>query len=328
MKELRLLVAGHGTVGKGLLELIEKEREHTETDLGVRLPVVAVASSRGAWVDPKGLDRSALVPKKQESTGVEDLIGSAGADLLVEVTPTDLRTGGPALGYVRSALEAGLHVVTANKGPVVLAQKDLLELARRQNVQFRFEATVGASIPLLNLHEECLRGDHVTRMDGVLNGTSNYILSRMGEEGLEFQEALEEAQALGYAEADPSADVDGHDAAAKLVIMANAFLDAGLKMGDVSVTGIRDVTGEAVQLAHRQGYAVRLIASMRAGGPPSVAPRLVPESSTLNVPGTLNVVRLARQHAGPVTLSGRGAGGRETAAAVLADVLSVAARSG
>jgi homoserine dehydrogenase len=193
-------------------------------------------------------------------------------------------------------------------------------------VQLRYEATVGASIPLLNLHEHCLRGDHITRIDGVLNGTSNYILSRMGEEGLEFQEALEEAQALGYAEADPAGDVDGHDAAAKLVILANAYYDAGLTLADVDVKGIREVTGEAVQLAHRQGYAVRLIATMKRGGAPSVGPRLVPEASTLNVPGTLNVVRLARKHAGPVTVSGRGAGGTETAAAVLADILAVADR--
>lgn len=326
MKTVRLLMAGHGTVGKSFLELLGKEQEPLQAE-GLDLSVVGVATSRGSWADDAGLTPSDLVPKKLQPTGVEDLIGSTKADLFVEVTPTDLKTGGPALGYIRSALEAGLHVVTANKGPVVVAHKELSGLAEKKGVSLRYEATVGASIPVLNLHEECLRGDHVERIDGVLNGTSNYILSRMGEEGLEFQEALEEAQALGYAEADPSADVDGHDAAAKLVIMANTFLDAGLSMADVSVTGIRDVTGEAVQLAHRQGYALRLIATLRTGGGPVVAPRMVPESSTLNVPGTLNVVRLKRRYAGPVTVSGHGAGGMETAAAVLSDVLSIAARA-
>lgn len=325
MRTLRLLMAGHGTVGKAFLELMGRERETMQAS-GLDLQVVGVATSRGSWVDENGLDPAALVPKKLQPTGVEDLIGSTRADLFVEVTPTDLKTGGPALGYIRSALAAGMHVVTANKGPVVVAHRELMEMAKEKGVSLRYEATVGASIPVLNLYQECLRGDHVQRIDGVLNGTSNYILSRMGEEGLEFQEALEEAQALGYAEADPSADVDGHDAAAKLVIMANTFLDAGLSLDDVSVTGIRNVTGEAVQLAHRQGYALRLIATLRAGGEPVVAPRMVPESSTLNVPGTLNVVRLQRRYAGPVTVSGRGAGGMETAAAVLSDVLAIAAR--
>lgn len=168
----------------------------------------------------------------------------------------------------------------------------------------------------------------MTRVDGILNGTSNFILTRMAEEGLGFEPALDEARELGYAEADPSADVDGHDAAAKVVILANHVLGRNLHLGDVATTGIRSVSGAAMRLARERGYAIRLVASVGLDGPAEVAPKLVPRSSELNVNGTLNVVRYTTEHAGAFTLVGKGAGGRETATAVLSDVIQATSPRG
>jgi homoserine dehydrogenase len=213
-------------------------------------------------------------------------------------------------------------VVTANKGPVVVAYRELTDLAAKRGVAFRFEGTVAGAIPTLNVHDHALRGNPVTRVDGVLNGTSNFILSRMEEEGLDFAQALEEAQQLGYAEADPSADVDGWDAAAKLVILGNHVLGMNLTLQDVHLEGIRAISASAMTLAGEQGWVIRSVASVSPERGAVVAPRLVPRDSPLNVSGALNVIRYSTMYADAFTLIGKGAGGRETATAVLSDVIA------
>jgi homoserine dehydrogenase len=323
VKPFRIIVAGYGTVARALLDMLVTQERHLAEVHDVRLVPVAVVRAAGAWVDPEGLQLDRLAPRALMRKDVAEVLENVQAEALVELTPTDLKTGGVALDHVRSAIAKGLHVVTANKGPVVHAAPELEALAAKKGGSFRYEATVGAAIPLLSLRASLL-GDRIERIDGVLNGTSNYILSRMGEEGLGFNEALEEAQGRGYAEADPAADVDGLDAAAKITILANRYLGLGARLEDVRVEGIRKVTGEAVQLAVKQGYVVRLVASASQAAGVTVAPRLVPLASPLNVQGTLNVVRFAREYGGPVSLTGHGAGGRETAAAVLADLLAAA----
>lgn len=324
IKRVRVLLAGYGTVGKALHKMIQDAGPRIAEEHGVRLDVVAVARSNGSWTDDAGIPLNSMTVDARQDVDVDALIANGAADVLVELTPTDLNDGGPGLKHCRNALAKGMSVVTANKGPVVLAYEELARAARDNGVGFRFEATAGAAIPLLNLKDFCLRGDRVTRIEGILNGTCNYILNRMGDEGLAFKQALQEAQTLGYAEADPTADVGGHDAAAKVVILANHFFDAGLTLADVQLTGIEAVTGESVQLALKQGYVVRLVATVDRDGAATVAPRLVPIASPLNVPGTLNVVRLHAENAGPLAVSGHGAGGKETAAAVLSDLITVA----
>jgi homoserine dehydrogenase len=326
-REVRVLIAGYGTVGKALHGMVQEQSGRIAETYGVRFDVQAIARSSGAWraAEGKSLRSEDLVIDARTDDSVLGLIEAGAADVLVELTPTDLKTGGQGLVHCRAALERGMSVVTANKGPIVLAYPELRGLAEKNEAAIRFEATAGAAIPLLNLKDFCLRGDRVTRIEGILNGTCNYILTRMGEEGLGFDQALMEAQTLGYAEADPTADVGGHDAAAKVVILGNHFFDASLTLDDVAVTGITEVTGEAVQLAMKQGFVVRLVAAVDDTGHAVVAPRLVPIASPLNVPGTLNVVRMYAENAGPIAVSGRGAGGKETAAAVLSDLITVAA---
>ena len=320
----RLLLAGYGNVGKAFHELLGEESARLAAMLGAAPRVVGVVRRGGAWLDEAGRPVGGTLLAKRQPMGVLEALDKLRPDALVELTPSNLATGEPGASHIRAALERGIPVVTANKGPLLRHHAALTRLAAEKGVPFRFEGTVGGSIPVLNLHEFCLPGNPVTRVDGILNGTSNYILTRMAEEGLGFGEALQEAQELGYAEADPTADVGGHDAAAKLVILANHVLGLGLAYEDARVEGIQSISAAAIRLAAKEGYAIRLIASVDAATrKASVAPRLVPKDSSLNVRGSLNVVRYTTLHAGAFTISGKGAGGRETATAVVSDLVQV-----
>lgn len=321
---MRILLAGYGSVGKAFHELIVAEAPRLQQLLGEAPKVVGVVRRTGAWVDESGVSVGGTLLAKRQQLSVADALDKLRPDVFIELTPSNLQSGEPGRTHIRAALERGVPVVTANKGPLLRHYHELTTLARERNVPFRFEGTVAGSIPTLNLHEFCLPGNPVTRIDGILNGTCNYILTRMAEEGLGFDEALGEAKELGYAEADPTADVDGHDAAAKLVILAQAVLGLKMSFEDVQRDGIRTISAAAIRLARQEGYAIRLIASVdAASGRASVAPRLVPKGSSLDVNGTLNVVRMTTAHAGAFTISGKGAGGMPTATAVLSDVLHV-----
>jgi homoserine dehydrogenase len=326
MSSLRVVLAGYGTVGSSFHQLVEDRREGIADDHGLEARVVAVARSRGAWVDPDGLEPGALPDDEARDLAAEDLVDEVEADAFVQATPSDLETGEPARTQLLAALDRGLHAVTANKGAPVRAFDELEDRAREAGVAFTCEAAAGAALPLLNTSRRCLRGNPVRRVEGVLNGTSNYILTRMAEEGRTMDQVLEEAQALGIAEADPTLDVGGADAAAKAVILGRGILGADVTLEDLDVTGIRAVTPDAVELAYDHGYSVRLVAAVDGDGEGSVGPRLVDRASPLDVTGTTNAVRLHTEDAGPVTVTGRGAGGRETASALLSETLAVATR--
>ncbi len=320
----RILLIGHGAVGKAFHELVINEQSRLQTLLGRTPLVVGVVRRSGAWLDEKGVPPGGTLLAKRQNFGPVEAIEKVRPDIVVELTPSNLQTGEPGRTHIAAALERGIPVVTANKGPLVRHYQALTTLAREKGAPFRFEGTVAGAIPTLNLHEFCLPGNPVTRIDGILNGTSNYILTRMAEEGLGFDEALGEAQELGYAEADPTYDVEGHDAAAKLVILANHVLGIPLAFEDIEREGIRAISSAAIRLASKEGYAIRLIGSVDAKTrKASVSPRLVPLTSGLNVRGTLNVVRLTTAHAGQLTFAGHGAGGTETATAVLSDLVHI-----
>lgn len=245
----------------------------------------------------------------------------------MEATPTTLGDAEPGFSHVRTALERDRHAVLANKGPVAERFGDLRALVADSAGDIRFEATVGGAIPAVSTVEDIEPG-HVTAVRGVLNGTANFILTRMAAEGLDYDHVLAEAQDLGVAEADPSFDVDGTDAALKCVILANVLSfgaaddpdDAReFSLDDAAVEGIRDVPGSALRLAAEDGRTVRLIGEATEETV-RVAPRLVPENGTLAVSGTQNIVQIETTHAGRLNISGRGAGGPETASAVLGDV--------
>ncbi|WP_224270194.1 homoserine dehydrogenase [Haloprofundus salinisoli] len=309
---MRVAVVGAGAVGRSVAELA--------ADYGQEVTVLA--DSRGAVVDADGVDVAAALDRKQEEGSVGDReIGDALVseyDVLVEATPTTLGDAEPGFSHVRAALESNRHVVLANKGPVAERYEDLRALERDSDGDVLFEATVGGAIPVLSAVSD-FGPDQITAARGVLNGTANFILSRMTAEGLDYDHVLAEAQDLGVAEADPSFDVEGTDAALKCVILGNVLYDGGYSLSDADVEGIRDIPGSALELAAEDGQTVRLIGEATADGV-RVGPRLVSENGTLAVTGTQNIVQLETTHAGRLNISGRGAGGPETASAVLSDV--------
>ncbi|MFB6143654.1 MAG: homoserine dehydrogenase [Halorientalis sp.] len=311
---MRLAVLGAGAVGQSVAELAG-EYGHA---------VTALADSSSAAVDPAGVDVAAALERKREDgrvgSGAPADALDAEYDALVEATPTTLGDAQPGFGHVRAALERDRHVVLANKGPVAERYDEVRALERESAGTVRFEATVAGAIPVLSTIED-YGADTIVAARGVLNGTANFVLSRMAAEGLDYEHVLREAQDMGVAETDPAFDVEGTDAALKCVILANVLAqgDRTFTLADADVEGITDVPVSALELARADGRTVRLVGEV-SGDTVRVGPRLVPTGSDIVVSGTTNVVQLETDHAGRLSLSGRGAGGPETATAVLSDV--------
>ncbi|MEA1895385.1 MAG: homoserine dehydrogenase [Euryarchaeota archaeon] len=331
---IRISIIGFGAVGQGVADALMR------TDYPIE--VVAIADSRGAVVNAAGIDLASALQRKR-GTGtvavaatVADMDGGAVADaagmtaldviagvdheIMVEATSTDIITGGIGLSHIRGAFESGRHVVTSNKGPLVVAYSELCGLARKHDRHFRFEATVGGSMPAINLSNEALAGNRIISIEGVLNGTCNYILTRMDDEGVSYEHVLGEAQELGIAEADPSADVDGIDTAAKIVILANSVFGMDAGYDDVDVTGITKITPESFKLAKEEGHTIKLIGEIQ-DGVLKVAPKMVPRNHPLSIGGTFNLASIQTELAGRITIGGIGAGSVETASAILSDIL-------
>jgi len=325
---LKLAIVGFGYIGRSYVRALNRKLDLLRSiDDGFK--VVGVADIEGYLYNADGLDlgRLSVITKITEYRGEKlyggsaiELLEKGEIDLLVEATPTNVKDGEPGLTHIVKALTRGIHVVTSNKGPLVVAFRRLMELAKAKGVKLKYEATVAGAIPIFSLVEKCLRGDKIKRIYGILNGTTNYILTRMHFEGVSFQQALKEAQERGIAERDPTLDVEGVDAACKVVILANSLMGKDLKLNDVNVTGITKITPEAITLAKRAGYAIKLIASIDDRR--TVAPKLVPLNHPLCVHGTLNAVRFEMDLAGELTLIGRGAG-EETVSAMLNDTIDV-----
>ncbi|APX96971.1 homoserine dehydrogenase [Natronorubrum daqingense] len=309
---MKLAILGAGDVGRSVADLAG--------DYGH--DVVALADSTTATVDDDGIDIDGALERKLagDALGSSDLetVFEADYDVLVEATPTTLGDAQPGFSHTKRALEADRHVVLANKGPVAERYEELRALEAASAGSIRFEATVGGAIPILSTVEDSTP-QAVTAVRGVLNGTANFILTRMAAEGLDYEHVLAEAQDLGVAEADPTFDVDGTDAALKFVILANVLADGGFALNDATVDGIQNIPGSALDLAAEDGRTIRLIGEATRDGV-RVGPRLVPENGPLAVTGTRNIVQIETRNAGSLHSSGRGAGGPETATAVLSDV--------
>jgi homoserine dehydrogenase len=312
---MNLAVMGCGAVGRAVCELAGSYGHQ----------ITALTDSTSAVADAAGIDTEAALDRKAK----EGVVGSGDRedalagdyDALVEATPTTLGDAEPGFSHAKRALARDAHVVLANKGPVAERYGDLRTAERDNAGTVLFEATVGGAIPVLSTIAD-LGPEDVTAVRGVLNGTANFILSRMSAEGLGYEHVLAEAQDLGVAETDPTFDVEGTDAALKCAILANVLGDGGTTLADAQVEGITRLTPSALDLASEDGRTVRLVGEVTDGDSPTVhvGPRLVSEHGTLAVSGTQNIVQLETRHAGQLNLSGRGAGGRATASAVLADV--------
>lgn len=320
---IRIAILGFGSVGRGIARTILAKN--------LDILVTGLADSRSGIIDPAGIDIEAALARKEEGAPCGspdirpiDVVTGADYDILVEVTPTNVENGGPALNHIRTALQRKKHVVTSNKGPIALAYPELRALAEENGVSLRYEATVCGAIPLIHAMQEGLAGNTISRLYGVFNGTCNYILTRMAAEGLTYAQALAEARELGYAEADPTYDVEGIDAAIKLVILANTVLDMQTTLDRVDRTGISLLTPEALHLAEEQDCTIRLIGEIvPAAGVLRVSPRIITKTHPLVVEGTLNAVTVETDLAGDLTFIGKGAGSIETASAVIGDILYI-----
>jgi len=311
----KLSIIGFGAVGQGVAKVVQNMPQ---------LKVVAIADSKGVALMPDLEDVLALKRAGQPIANSDltalDVIRIVDHDVVVEVTPTNIDDGEPGLTHFREALKNKRNVVTSNKGPLVAAFGELTQLACTQGVGLRYEATVGGAMPIINLIRDTLAGARVLGIRGVLNGTCNYILTRMAEEALDYDQVLSEAQDMGIAEADPTYDVTGIDTACKVVILANAFFDRNATFKDVNLTGIERITQDALQLARQRGFVVKLIGDVQEL---TVSPKLIPLGHPLNVNGTLNAASILTDTAGEITVAGKGAGSIETASAILSDVLSL-----
>jgi homoserine dehydrogenase len=268
------------------------------------------------------LDHYPGAPGLERGWSAERIVRESGADVLVEASPSDLQTGGPALDLAFAAFAHGQHVVLANKGPVVVAYPALMDAARAAGKRLLFEATVMAGTPSLRLALEALSGAGITRARGIINGTTNYILTQM-EGGMSFADALAQAQAIGYAEADPTADVDGWDAAGKARILSAALFGKPRTFDEMAVEGISRLTLDDVAAARAAGERWKLIADITPAAL-TVAPARVPLTHPLaGVMGGTNAITYSTELLGDITLVGAGAGGVQTGFGLLSDLLAL-----
>ncbi len=285
---VRILVVGLGNLGRRFCDLLVEKGPDVEGRYGLHLLLVGAADSRGVAYDPHGLDPARISAIKQTGGSVADLPGAgrpgqalelvtqAEADLLCEASPVNLQQGAePGLTHVRVALERGMHVVTPNKGPVVLAYQELHDLAARQGVQLRFDGTVAGGLPALYIGQRDLRGAVIQRIEAVPNLVTGYVMQLLAD-GLAWEEALERARAEGVLEADPAFDLDGWDAAAKLVILVNAVMGVPARLEDVDRTGITGVDGADVRAARQEGGTYKLLATAERHADGHVSLRVAP----------------------------------------------------
>lgn len=326
---MRVFICGFGTVGQGFAEVVASRKQYFEEKFGQNVDIVGVMDSKTYSIDENGMDPLEIVARKKETrrVGTETytdslkVLDSVDYDLLVEVSPTDVKTGGVGLVNIRHALECEKDVITVNKGPLALKFQELIELARKNRCKFRFEGSVGGAMPIINLCHKNLAGERINSIRGIFNGTCNFILSKM-DKGQPFEQALKEAQQMGYAETDPTNDIEGYDSACKVVILANSVFGRNVTFDDVKITGITSITEEAISLAASRNMVIRLIGEV-SDTKLEVSPRLIPKGHPLSISGTLNTAQIISDLAGPITVSGRGAGRMETASAVLSDLISI-----
>lgn len=315
---IKIALLGCGTVGTQVARLLSENNALLSARAGADLELIGIAVSNLAAERDPAIDRALL------TTDAAGLIEQA--DVVIELI------GGiePPRTLIRDALESGASVVTGNKALLAEHGPELYDLAKEKKVDLYYEAAVAGAVPVVYAVRESLAGDSVKAIKGILNGTTNYILDEMTTKGLTFDEVLATAQELGYAEADPTADVDGFDAAAKIAILASLAFHKRVSLADVDVEGIRSITDADIEAATKNGYVIKLVATAtQAGGKieTRVAPSLVPVSHPLaSIGGSFNAVVIEAESADRLMFYGRGAGGAPTASAVLSDVVAAAAK--
>ncbi len=333
--EVKICLIGMGNVGTCFLQLLKEKQDNIRVNFNFNCKLVAIFEHDGALIDNDGIDLDNLLDDNtnlrknqywKSNVKAQDLISTLNIDICIETTPTNPNTGEPALTHIIEALNKKIDVISSNKAPFYLHYKKIQDLAKKMNSLVKFEATVASCVPAISI-KKSLIGNTISRISAILNGTNNYILSRMTTEGISFSVALKEAQELGYAETDPTLDISGYDAAGKLVIISNELLGWSKSIEDVKIKGITKITPHALELAKLDDYVIKHLA-IAEGNNLIVEPRLVKRDSPLNIQGTLNLIELQTKYAGSIILIGKGAGGFEAASAILNDLINIVQKRG
>ena len=339
-KPFRLGIVGYGNLGRAAVRLLAQKLERWRITEGLSLTLTCVLGKNGGLADADGLNCEELAaygsarldsfPGFDSQFSFKKMIDNRLVDVIAEFTPTDRKTGEPGLSHIRDALKCGIHVTTANKGPILVAWEELSQLAHEQGLLLGVGCTTGGALPSVIAGRDAMAGSDISMIWGILNGTTNYILNRM-ESGLNYNEALKEAQSVGIAEADPSMDVEGWDTAVKLVILAKIVMDGKIDLKDASVKGISNLTAEETETALAAGHRIKLIGrAFREGGEvrASVAPESVDAIHPFySVSAKDKCVRYVSDTLGDLFVSGGASGPIPAAASALRDVL-LAWRSG
>lgn len=337
----KLAFLGFGNVGRALAVLLMRKKDELKARYDITFSVTGIATGRhGILINPNGIDLTGALDLLKTGRRLDlmtpvkaadslDFIEKCGADILFENSPVNYETGQPALDHIRKALGLGMHVATANKGPVVHAYRELKALAAEKGVSFFHESTVMDGAPIFSLFRGSLPAAQLKAFRAVLNSTTNLILTRM-ENGDTFDDAVRYAQEIGIAETDPSGDIDGWDAAIKVALLATVLMDAPMKPQDVARTGIRDITPSMVAAAKAEGKRYKLICTAeREGGRVvgKVAPQLVPVASPFyGIEGTTSIIEFETDVLGNLTLIETDPGPHTTAYGLLADFINAVTR--
>jgi homoserine dehydrogenase len=330
----RLALLGFGNVGKELAKLLLSKRNELEEQHNITYSVVGIATAKhGVAIDPDGidLDRALKIPDltklsvRQMPLDAFEFLRQCDADVLFENTPVNYDTGQPAVDHLNTALELGMHAITANKGPVVHAYKQLKDLAKKNGVNFYFESTVMDGAPIFSLFREALPGANLLSFRGILNSTTNMILTLM-ENGESFEQAVTYCQSIGIAETDPSGDIDGWDAAVKVAALATVLMGIPLKPQQVTRKGIRELTAQDIAQAVKSGKRWKLVCSARLEGgaiQAKVGPEQVaPGSPLFTVDGTTSIVQFETDVLGALSVIEADPGPHTTAYGLFADFLN------
>ena len=317
-KTINIALLGLGTVGQGIVNVLKENNHEISQKVGfpINIKTVLVRNIEKA----KAFDASLNL-----TTDFSDIINDAEINIVVEVMGGE----NPARQYMLQALQAKKHVITANKDVVALHGREMFEAATAHKVDFMFEASVGGGIPIIRPLKQCLTANKITEVMGIVNGTTNYMLTKMSNEGMDYTQVLKEAQEKGYAESDPTADVGGLDAARKLAILSSIAFNTKVSLNDVYVEGITKITPDDIKYAKELGYVVKLLAiakdNVDNGIEVRVHPAFISNKHPLSsVNDVFNAIYINGNAVGEAMFYGRGAGSLPTASAVVADVIDVA----
>lgn len=336
---MRIAIIGYGGVGRALVRLIRDKRDELRKE-GIEPIIKYIITSQGGIYDGEGIDLDKFITyslKHRDITnypegGSKDIffrqiIDNKDVDLVIEMTPTNIKNGQPALSYISTSLKNGINVITANKGPILLAYRELYELAKENKVQLGIGCTTGGALPSINAGIIDLAGAKILSIEGILNGTTNFILEEMEKNKIEYEEALKKAQELGIAEADPTLDVEGWDAATKLLILASVLMGGDKGLEDLDIEGITSIKYEDIERALKEGKRYKLIAraylvdgDIRL----KVGPELIGSDNPLYyVKGKNKAVRYITDTLGDLTVAGGASGVVPAAASILRDMINI-----